>query len=173
MPGENDLKKAKLDLYKAIEMQPNMYSAILVLGELLEEQGKIYEAHSIYREAQRYKSENISDYYDHGEIAMRLNNWENALENFLKVCQINSNYEDVQLNIAMSYENLGDIKNAIKYYCGALEQNPNDPSIYSSLGYLYEETNNLTAAKDIYIKVLYLYEDSVDFYADIVRVYNQ
>lgn len=168
-----DIGKAEDDLYKVLELQPNMYLAIFLLGDLLENQGKTSEAYSLYRVAQKYDPESVSDYCSHGELSMRLMNWENAVEVFLEVYEVDPDYEDIQLNIAICYDNMGDIGNATKYYCEALEHNPDDPSIYVSLGYLYEETGNLTAAKDIYRKALHICGDSVDFYVDLARMYNQ
>lgn len=68
--------------------------------------------------------------------------YDNAINDFLKLIQLNKSYQKAYVNIATSYTNKKDYDNALKYYQEAVNINPDESMPYFGMGNVYGNMKN-------------------------------
>ena len=119
-----------------------------------------------YQKALDYFNKAIKDYgldgptfYNRGNAYMGLEKYEEAIKDFLRSIELDSETGNQYAynNTAISYENLGDYKNAIKYISLAIKAYPEDGLYFENRGWYNLELENYKQAEKDYIKAGELY----------------
>jgi tetratricopeptide (TPR) repeat protein len=110
---------------------------------------------------------------DLASIAMIRQNYDEAIAHFLRVAEINPNYNGVLLNIGVAYRKQEKYDEAETYFQRALEAQPNEVSIYAELGTIYMTTSQLDKAMEIVEQGLRHRPDSAHLHALLAVIYSE
>ncbi|MBB6218229.1 tetratricopeptide (TPR) repeat protein [Anaerosolibacter carboniphilus] len=80
----------------------------------------------------------------------QLNQYDQAIEYFLKILRINPTQVDTLNELGICYGSLQDYINAEKYLKKALQFKPDDSEILCNLGMVYMEQGNLKSAREVF-----------------------
>jgi tetratricopeptide (TPR) repeat protein len=89
--------------------------------------------------------------YDQGKTLLKFEERRNL---FLKAVELCPSFAEAHVNLADSYENLGDFDNAEKHYQEALKIRPDLSVAFIGMGEVYLKTGRYTVAKEAFSKGL-------------------
>ncbi|KAL4480198.1 hypothetical protein ABPG74_020714 [Tetrahymena malaccensis] len=117
----------------------------------------------LYGQAQEQSTQSLhinqQNYITHklqGDIYSERKQHKEAIESFEMVILYNQNYTQIFKNIALQYEQLNNLNEALKYYQKHVQYYPNDPHTLFKIGFLQYKINN-----DIKKAILY-YKKSIE-----------
>ena len=93
-------------------------------------------------------------FYTEGCNEFQNGNYEEAIINYKKAIEIDSNYTDAMDNCALSYRKLNKFKDAEFYYKLSLKKLPNNDMAASNLGLVYMFKNDYEKAKSTFRQLL-------------------
>lgn len=93
-------------------------------------------------------------YYTKGYNEFHNENYEEAIKNYKKAIQIDSNYTDAIDNCALSFRKLNKLDDAEFYYKLSLKKLPNNVLAIHNLGLVYMFKNDFKSAKITFKKLL-------------------
>ena len=120
---------------------PSIYS---YMGVCLKELNQYQDAIKRLEEAEKYDTERTDVYNLMGFCYFKLKEHEKAIDCFRKVLQLNPSSAIDYANIASNYRDMGDKKNAVRYYQLALELDPTIDFAQDNLRRLRGEERNNT-----------------------------
>jgi tetratricopeptide (TPR) repeat protein len=100
------------------------------------------------------KAEDYLDYYEQGEFALRVENWDRAIEMFTKSIQDNANFFVAYHYRAIAYSKKGEYDKSIEDLKKAVQLNPDYPDAYGLMGLVYEIKKDYPAALGVYKEAL-------------------
>ena len=137
-------------LLKTFPENHEMWFNLGIAYEKIKQKEKAVEA---YRHAVSLSAQ--EDYcYNLGSVLLELKNYNDAIEEFLKVNQTSPNDENTIFNIGLCYFNLKEYNKALDYFLIAIEQDPDDVYAYFYTGYIYKEQGLTNFAIENYKKVI-------------------
>ncbi len=110
---------------------------------------------------------------DLASIAMVSEHYDEAIEHFKRVAEINPDYNGVLINLGLAYRRQEKYDEAIAYYQRALEAYPNEIPIYAELGTIYMTTSQLDKAMEIVEQGLRQHPDSAHLHALIAAIHSE
>jgi tetratricopeptide (TPR) repeat protein len=156
---ETDDKKGAIENYtKAIEQEPKNINSLIKRGDVYAETCdysaaindytevikinaaciEAYEKRGAAYEKAGHREESSKDYamaaYLNGLIFFNQNNYEMAIDEFIKALSFQNDFEDALLRLAYSYQNKKETEKALDTYNKLIEMNPNDYSVWQNLG---------------------------------------
>ncbi len=123
----DDARKAQSYFEEALTLEPkneDIPSIYSYLAHCLKDQEHFNQALSALEKAESYDTERTDVYNLMGFCYFKMKEHEKAIESFRKVLQLNPSSAIDYANIASNYRDMGDKKNAIRYYEFALELDP-------------------------------------------------
>lgn len=108
---------------------------------------------------QRHPDE-VSLYQKAGYCKQKMKDYEGAITEYKKACDISSDFWTLQ-HLASSYRSTGRIKEALRYYRGALELRPDNLTVEMQCGHCLLAMGEYEEALKHYYKVEYLSEGSI------------
>ncbi len=91
-----------------------------------------------------------------------LKEYQKAMDGFLKIRPDSGHYAESRFHIAFIFDELKKPKAGIPYLKEAIEKKPKESILYHSLAYLYEEDNQLEAARETAEKGLKINPDNLN-----------
>jgi tetratricopeptide (TPR) repeat protein len=134
------------------------------LAQLYIRTGKNDQAKAVYKEAIEGNPDNFSFRYNYGTLLLEANEYDAAIEQFLKAYEINSESADINYNLGASYLNRGvakrdalpedsedrafveDFKLALPYLEKSIKLNPYDEKVWFTLGQIAGQLNKISLA---------------------------
>jgi tetratricopeptide (TPR) repeat protein len=110
---------------------------------------------------------------DLASIAMADEHYDEAIEHYKRVAEINPNYNGVLINLGLAYRRQENYDEAIAYYERALEAYPNEIPVYAELGTIYMTTRQLDKAVEIVEQGLRRLPNSAHLHALLAAVYAE
>lgn len=101
--------------------------------------------HGTSRAAQDYK-----DYYEQGEFALRVENWDKAIALLTKSIQDNPGFAMAYQHRAIAYSKKGQYDKSIQDLKKVVELNPNLPDAWGIMGLVYEIMKDYPSAVHAY-----------------------
>ncbi len=135
----------------------------LLLGASLYWSGKVEDAISEYKEAQRLDPKNPLSYQLLGIAAGWKGDVKQAQEYFLKANELDENKADTHMNLGSTYAVEQNWEKALEHFRRAVELAPQEPLYHYQLGTLYENMGRDEQAEASFKKALRLfpsYEDA-------------
>lgn len=135
----------------------------LLLGASLYWSGKVEDAISEYKEAQRLDPKNPLSYQLFGIAAGWKGDVKQAQEYFLKANELDENKADTHMNLGSTYAVEQNWEKALEHFRRAAELAPQEPLYHYQLGTLYENMGRDEQAEASFKKALRLfpsYEDA-------------
>jgi len=174
-PAEHFFELALDNLQKSIAVN-NTALAHIILAELLMAKERTEEAVDELQLAKTLASnrdEEAQIEADLATIAMVGEHYDEAIEHYNRVAEINPNYNGVLINIGLAYRRQEKYDEAIAYYQRALEAYPNEIPIYAELGTIYMTTKQLDKAMEIVEQGLSRHPNSAHLHALLAAVYSE
>ena len=138
-------KKSTYYYKKAIEVNPNYTDAYINLGHAFYYLNKFYSAIKCYKTAivlDNYPIEKYILYYDLATCYYGLNKVSEAVENYLKSIEHNSDFFSSYYNLGCLYYDNNKYEDAIKYLSSAAKINKKDGRVYYYLAVSYSKIKN-------------------------------
>ena len=110
---------------------------------------------------------------DLATMAMVDEKYDEAIEHYKRVAEINPNYNGVLINLGLAYRRQEKYDEAIVYYQRALEAYPNEVPIYAELGTIYMTTQQLDKAIEIVEQGLRQHPNSAHLHALLAAIYSE
>ncbi|MEE1289807.1 MAG: tetratricopeptide repeat protein, partial [Spirochaetota bacterium] len=140
-------KKEVLDALKMIQSLGVLNEDYRYAQELVEADKDEAALESVNKFIEKYPS-NWNGYHLKGFILRKLEQYDDAIENFQKALNFNGNEVDLYNELGLCYMNLGNYNKAELYFAKALRYNVDDISIYYNLAILsYQKKDVNTALK--------------------------
>jgi tetratricopeptide (TPR) repeat protein len=173
--AEHFFELALENLQKAITVNNTALSHI-ILAEVLMTKDRTEEAVAelqLARTLAGNRDEEAQVESDLATIAMANEQYDEAIEHYKRVAEINPNYKGVLINLGLAYRRQEKYDEAIAYYQRALEVYPNEIPIYAELGTIYMTTSQLDQALEIVEQGLSLYPESAHLHALLAAIYSE
>lgn len=154
--AQNDIKNAQSILVSIPEEERTAQNWLL-LGNLLQDNGKQTEAEFMYKKSISVDEKYYKAYYNLGVLYMQLDKPNLAAEQFLKVTKLKPDYAYGHYNLACAYIKLEKFSKARFELLDAIEINNNIPEFHYNLAYVYKQMKNEKAAKtylEFYNKIM-------------------
>ncbi|PIR42295.1 hypothetical protein COV25_03105, partial [candidate division WWE3 bacterium CG10_big_fil_rev_8_21_14_0_10_35_32] len=107
-----------------------------------------------------------------GDVYSRHNDLDNAIKEFSKAIEINSNYADAYHNRGSAYQSKGDIENAINDYRKAIEINPNIWQSSQNLAGIYFDKGDYEKSSK-YMEAAFSKNPSISLAYSLALIYSK
>lgn len=152
---KNNLFKEAEDLALSIsENYPDHPFSWKVLGSIYRQSNELLKSIDCNTNANLLDPKDYEIYNNLGNLFNDLGKFEEAVFNFKKVVELNSNFQNAYYNLANALRKLGEVENAKLNYYLAIEKNPDFGDIYWNLSSLASDINEAEESID---KCLHLY----------------
>ncbi len=107
-------------------------------------------------EAARKKFPSAVTYNNCGVVLVKLERYEEGLEQYAKALELNPKYDRAHFNVGKAYQKMGNNEKAIEYYKSAVELNPKNVSAWNNIG--------------VGLRALGRARESLEYYDQAIRV---
>ena len=145
--AENDIKKA-LELFLSIPEEQRSPQNWLLLGNILQDQGKLDEAIFMYKKAIQVDDKYYKAYYNLGNIYLQQDKPNMAVTEYKKVTKLNPDYAYGHYNLACAYIKLGKYSSAKYELYNAIDLKGTVADFHYNLAYVFKMLNNEKKAKE-------------------------
>ncbi len=137
-----DNGQAEIAFKKAIELDDSLLSAYINLGQVYHQTGKIEQAMKEYEAVLARDPKALQAHMLLGVIHDGQQQYEKAQGHYQEILRINPRFAPAANNLAwIQAEQGGNLDVALSYAQTAREQQPNDPHIADTLGWIYYKKN--------------------------------
>jgi type IV pilus assembly protein PilF len=146
---KNNMQKAKENIEKALEYQPNDANVYRVFAYYYQRVKEYDKAEALYKKSLSLDGKNPDTYNNYGTFLCRQGRYQEAEKAFLSAVRqttysaVANTYE----NAGICSEKAGDVDKAIYYYQYALSHDPRKSYIHLILAKLYIDNKNYDAAR--------------------------
>lgn len=144
--AENDIKSA-FNLFLSIPENERTAQNWLLLGNILQDQGKIDEAVFMYNRAIQVDDKYYKAYYNLGNIYLQDGRPNMAVEQYKKVIKLKPEYPYAHYNLGCAYIKLGKYGKAKFELLTATDLKNTVPDFHYNLAYVYKQLKKEKQAK--------------------------
>lgn len=144
--AENDIKSA-FNLFLTIPEEERTAQNWLLLGNILQDQGKLDEAVFMYNKAIEVDNNFYKAHYNLGNIYLNDGRPNMAIEEYKKVIKIKPEYAYAHYNLGCAYIKLGKYNKAKYELLTATDYKNNVADFHYNLAYVYKKLNKAKQAK--------------------------
>lgn len=148
--AENDIKSA-FNLFLSIPEEQRTAQNWLLLGNILQDQGKNQEAEFMYNKAIEVDENFFKAYYNLGNIYLNDSKPNMAVEQYKKVIKLKPDFAYAHYNLGCAYIKLGKYSKAKYELLTAIDLKNTVADFHYNLAYVYKQLNKEKTAK-IYIE---------------------
>lgn len=159
--------KAKKFYLKTLQNDKHFESGKNLVGIYLEEDDFV-NAESII---EKYFKESDSYNFLKGNISKAKEEYDEAIEHYLKSMRIIPNYIDAYINLGSSYFLKGELENAEELYKQMISSGLVDPRLFFSLGVTLYEKGNYSEAESYIKKAIDLDSENVKFHLGLAEAF--
>lgn len=151
------LEDAEWYMEQAYNLRPDNYFALVNYARILYREGHLEEAGEMLNQVPEDEKTTSESYFNtRGLLAMAGEEYEKAIEYFLKATEVNPENYYVLNNLGLALIRTGDYQQAKGHLEKAVEQDPEEAFIFNNLGLVYENLGQLEAARDNYERAVEL-----------------
>jgi tetratricopeptide (TPR) repeat protein len=163
--------EAMIEADVALELSPLDSEALLNKAAALDGTGKQDEAEALLKQLlEMYPDEeNALGYLS--MIYRRQDRYEEALPLVEKLTQLDDECADYQLSLALCYDGLSDVNNAIEHTKAAIDLEPYDDSYWYNLGVCYLNADQTQYAIESFNMSLAINEEAVSALVALAKIY--
>ncbi len=153
----DQLEEADRFMQQAYNLRPDNYFSLVNYARILYREGHLDEASAMLDQVSEENRTTTESYFNtRGLLAMAGEEYEKAIEYFLRAIDINPENYYVLNNLGLALIRTGDFQEAKTHLEKAVEQDPQEAFIYNNLGIVYENLNQLEAARESYERAVEL-----------------
>ena len=132
--ASGDRMRARAELMRVIETNPQQAEAQLLLGELLFDEGNYDAAEPRFRQAASAAPQNFRAQFMHGLTLHALGKLQDAVNAYLRALNISPTDFDANVNVASAYFALGEFGQALPYAQQSVRLTPRNGQARYNLG---------------------------------------
>ncbi len=141
---------------KALQLDPRLINAHVILGNIFSEKGDLKKALEYYQNALNAKPDYAELFTNMGNVYIRMGLEAQAKSSFERTLALKPDSVRALVNLASVYAYKGETKRAIVFFEKALALSPENPDIYYNLGLAYSSAGRLVEARVAFSEVLKL-----------------
>jgi len=158
-----EMTEKAIEQYRAaIGLDPMLEDAFLDLSHIYNVDGRSDEALALLEDFLERSPYSERALFALGNIHWSRQQWEKALNEYLRILEINPDSVRALLDVADTCRNLDRPEEALRHYLTALVQNPESFNILNQIGTCYEELQELDQAAIFFRKALAVKPDSLE-----------
>ena len=140
--AEKDMGRAEAAFKKALELDSTLLGAYLNLGQVYYQTGKTDQATAEYEAVLAKEPQTLQAHMMLGIIHEQKKEYDKAKARYEKILSLNSKFAPAANNLAwLLVDQGGNLDVALNHAQAAREQQPTDPSIADTMGWLYYKKN--------------------------------
>jgi len=143
---KNNFKDAEKLYNEILEINPDHFKSIFLLGTLLAQSNQFERAKKLLYQAIRIQPDNADANNNLGNVLKELKEYQNAINYYKKTIEINPNFFQAYGNLGIVTKELGENNKSINYIRKAIEIQPNYAEAYNTLGVLLKESGEYAEA---------------------------
>ena len=143
---EGALQKAEVIYHQVLDMQPNHFDAMHLLGVIAHQVGNNEKAVDLIGRALIIRPDNAEAHNNHGQALCKIHKLDEAATSYRKALAIHPNYSKAYYNLGNLQIELSYLDEAIVNYRKALEIDSNNSEIHFNLGNALKGQNNIDEA---------------------------
>lgn len=148
--AENNIKEA-FNLLLSIPEENRSAQNWVLMGNILQDEGKPDEAIFMYNSAIATDAKNYKAHYNLGNAYLQQNKPNMAIAEFKKAIKYNPEFSYAYYNLGCAYLKIDKPRNAKWEFFKAIDLNNQEPDFYYNLAYTYKKLNNEKQSK-IYLE---------------------
>jgi tetratricopeptide (TPR) repeat protein len=152
-------EKARAELQKTLEIDPQFFEAHNSLGNLLARRGKLEEAIDHYQKALEIKPDFAEGHTNLGVALAGRGQFDEAINHYQKALEISPYDSQAYYNLGLAFTSLGKVDAAIEHYQQALKNKPDYAEAHDNLGNLLVGRGQVDEAVAHYQKALEIQPD--------------
>lgn len=133
---QGNLDKAKKIYHDLLELNPENFEVINLLGVLNFQQKNFNTSIGLFNQALRIKDHHAV-YNNLANVYKEIKKYDDAILNYKKAIRLNINYAEAYNNLGITFKEIKNEKEAEKNYQKAIELNPNYAEAYNNIGIFY------------------------------------
>lgn len=137
--GPNAEARVERGYRKALELEPDHPGALLNLGNLLYQRGKLAEARDLYRSAVEAAPEYAEAHYNLANVLDDLGQSDAAVSEYREALALAPDFQAAHFNLALVLEKMGDRPAAREHWAAYLRLESEGPSAEIARSFLEEE----------------------------------
>lgn len=166
------LTQAESDCRFALEQEPGMPEALLVLGMVQKEQGKLADAKESFDKALAGDPNYAMGYVNRGLIELQQGDSATAIADFKNAIRLRSNNSTAHYALGKAYTQLGQLEQAYKELNTSIALKSNSAPAHIAMGEVYRLQGNLVAAIKEYKAAISVKAESEDAYLRLADIYQ-
>ena len=139
--AENEIKTS-FNLLLSIPEEDRTPQNWLILGNILQDQGKSSEAVFMYQKAALADENYYKAYYNLGNVYLNEDKPNMAITEYKKVIKLDPNFPYAYYNLGCAYIKTGDLKKARNAFLSAIDLKNTEPDFHYNLAYVYKKLKN-------------------------------
>ena len=154
-------------LEKSLQINSQNQDTIIFLARSLFEFGKKKQSFKLLELAINANLSNPAYYFEISNNFFKMKEYNLAIKFCLKVIQLNPDFNDVHLNLAICYQVINNYEKAEEYLVKELKKNPNNYLVHFNLGNIYREMGRLEDSHQSYLEAIKLNPNHSESYRGI------
>jgi len=154
-------------LEKSLQINSQNQDTIIFLARSLFEFGKKKQSFKLLELAINANLSNPAYYFEISNNFFKMKEYNLAIKFYLKVIQLNPDFNDVHLNLAICYQLINNYEKAEEYLVEELKKNPNNYLVHFNLGNIYREMGRLEDSYQSYLEAIKLNPNHSESYRGI------
>ena len=143
--AENNIEKA-FSLFLTIPEEDRTAQDYLILGNILQDQGKSEDAMFMYNRALMEDENYYKASYNLGRIYLEQEKPNLAIQEFKKTIKLNENFAYAHYNLGCAYMKIGELRKAKNEFLRAIDIKNTVPDFHYNLSYVYKKLKNEKSA---------------------------
>jgi tetratricopeptide (TPR) repeat protein len=156
-----DPQRALQHIDEALSSAPGYMLAYNNRAAILAELGRVDEAVKIWNFVAKKAPDLGRTHYNLGNVAMQNGDTIFAIKKFQQAIELEPDYIPAIVNLAICYQNIGEIEQSFRLYDQALEISPNNSQLIYNKAFLLYENENYSEAKSLFSEVVTLNPQNV------------
>jgi len=151
---DKDMATAIMEFEAALLLRPNMFQPYLMLGQIMQQSGNMHEALRNYEQANRLQPNNSSVLVSIAEIMFELGDRVSAKGIACDAIAIDDTYVPAITLLASVLNVEGDYDQAFALLSCAIEEQPEDASLWHAIARIQQENGDFENAEIFYTEAL-------------------
>lgn len=149
-----NLDSLSILLEQLLTKNPNLFGALHLKALMLHQLEDFDESIKIYNQLIRKNSSRVSLFNNLGNVFFDKNNFKSAENNYLRALQIEKNYGDALINLAITQKKLSNYVDAEKNFEKAVKSYPTEARYLLSFSVFLTEQGRFSESLDLQLRIL-------------------
>ena len=165
-------EQALIAYQQVLNLQPNRIEALINLGSIYKNLGKISEAINCYRQALKLNSNSGELWYNFGNTLQTQGNFDEAINAYRQAIKLSPNLAAAYFNLAKLLQEQENYTEAAEYYQHTIQLQPNLARAYTNLGNTLKALDKLDEAISAHNKAIEIQPNYAEAYYNLGNAFK-